>query len=360
MLKSARQVLEHWILDRKVAPGAQATIFADGRVFPICVGNLGDEANSQPVSEQTVYDLASLSKPVGTAAAAGILMQGHKLGLEDTLGLWLKPARGTPYEGVTIEQLLSHTAGFPDWNPLYETVPDECVGDRRAAGPMLKALLSLVPEAAPGMRERYSDLDFFLLGLVIEQAGKMNLETFVSKEVLKPLGMESASYRNPGSTPDPNIAPTENCHRRGQRIWGEVHDENAWTVGGAAGQAGLFGTSEDLTRFAMEIIDGLEGNGLIFEADLLDLFCTRPFPEIPGTFTLGWDTVSKVGTLTGSHFGELTIGHHGFTGTSLWIDPEVRVAMTLLTNRVYYEADKQGINELRPAFFDAAWKDLSS
>jgi len=355
MLKRALEVLKTGVAE-KAFPGAQAAVYAQGRVFSIAAGALSDESNSPQVNEETLYDLASITKPVATAACVGALMQEDKIGLEDTLGSWLDEAKGTAHEDVTVEMLLSHTAGFTDWLPLYKAVPITLEYRRQAASPMLAALLSSQPVSKPGTRELYSDLDYFLLGRIVQKASGKSLDDFFHRNIARPLGMEHTVFIPDKSD---NIAPTELCEWRKKRLMGQVHDSNAWACGGVAGQAGLFGTALDMIAFSVEVIDGLDEEGAVFEADLLDLFCARPFPDVEGTFTLGWDTVSKTGTLTGSHFGQSAIGHHGYTGTSLWIDPEQNVAMALLTNHVYYGRDKTKIKRFRPEFFDAAWEDLS-
>lgn len=359
MLKKAGQILEWGVHELKAFPGAQAAAYDNGRIHTFVCGNLTNTPDSPKVSDQTLYDLASLTKPTATASAIGILLQQGRIGLEDTIQSRFPTAGLTPFGDITVEMLLSHTSGLTDWLPLFKSVPITLAGNPLAKQPMLAALLSSQPVATPASREIYSDLDFFLLGLMVEKITGKPLDDFVKKEVLQPLELNDTCYRPKGVVPDDRIAPTELCPWREKLLQGEVHDENTWACGQVTGQAGLFSNALDLMTFALEWIDGFDGDGMIFEPDLLELFTSRPFPQIPGTFTLGWDTVSKVGSLTGKHFSTGTIGHHGFTGTSFWIDLENKVAMALLTNRVNFGRENKKINQVRPEFFDAAWKDIS-
>ena len=355
MLKQGRAVLLDGVERLRVFPGAQAAIYDDGRIESIAVGTLRHDQPNRQVDDNTLFDLASLTKPIATAASIAMLLQEGKLGLDDRVATHLSLAENSPFANCTIEQLLSHTAGFAAWLPLYDSVPEKMRGQVEAIDPMLDALLKSEPAAAPGAEERYSDLDYFLLGHLVHKASGLPLDAFAQKSIFEPLGSETVGYR-PKDFSD--IAPTGLCPWKKTELAGQVHDDNTRACGGVAGQAGLFGTALSLIPFMAEIIEGLEGQGTLFDPELLDLMCTRPFPKLAGSFTLGWDTVSKVGTLTGSRFGPQTIGHHGFTGCSLWIDPQARVGMALLTNHVFNSLDKAGINRIRPAFFDAVWEDL--
>lgn len=359
MLKLTREILEDAVYHQKVFPGVSLAVFDQGRILSLCAGTLHGKESDNPVVENTLFDLASITKPVATTSAVALLLQNGRLGLDDTLGSWIPDAESSEYSKCTIEQLLSHTSGLQDWLPLYDKVPSSELGKRIAKTSMLSVLLSSTPVGMPGEKEKYSDLDFFLLGMIVEKCTSKKLEKFVSENVLLPLGMTKTVYSPLNKSLDKSmIAPTGFCQWRQRIIHGEVNDENSWACGQVAGQAGLFGTSTDLTKMALEVIDGLTGEGMIFDQELLQLLCTRTDENLEGCFALGWDKVSKTGSLTGNHFGPLSVGHHGFTGTSFWVEPEKKVAVALLTNHVHYEREKEKINRIRPTIFDAVWEDI--
>lgn len=356
MLQSASEILDYGVNQIKAFPGVQAAVYDSGRVYQISAGTTGGTDGGSLVTAETLYDLASLTKPIATATAVAILMQKGRLGLEDRLSSWIADSSLTKFADCTIEQLLSHTAGLQNHIEFYSMVDHDNFGMPKAQKEVLEKLLASSMAYKPGTDELYSDLDYILLSTIIEKASGKVFARFVIDEILRPIGMENTRF----SPVDNNVpvAPTGLCPVRGQIPAGQVNDTNAWIVGGASGQAGLFGNALDLMNIGIEIIDGLKGEGVLWERELLEIFSTRPFPELSGSFALGWDTVSKTGTLTGSHFSSSTVGHHGYTGTSLWIDMELDVAMALLTNRTYYHGDKSGINKVRPMFFDAVWEDL--
>ena len=369
MLTRVREVLEYGVYDLKAYPGAAAAVMQDGEVFALGVGRLTDSEESAAVTPDTVFDLASITKPVATVSAVSLLMQEGKVGLEDTLASWIPEAKLSPYADVTVEMLMAHAAGFPAWAPLFESTAPPHLGTGDAFKDYLPMILGMKPEAPPAGIEIYSDLDFMLLGRIVELASKKPFAKFVRSRVLEPLGLEGTDFlpmRGEGPIvskgeiefDDDEIAPTADCHWRKRRVHGEVDDLNAYALGGAAGHAGLFGTAIDLMAYALEVLDGLEGDGMLFEEEMLGLWLSRPFEQLPGSFTLGWDSVSAKGTLTGGKFGEQAIGHHGFTGTTFWIDPATGTAMALLTNRTYFPGGPEKINRIRPEFFNAAWEDL--
>ena len=361
MLKTTREILENAIFHQKAFPGASVAVFDNGKVLTLCSGTFGGNEHDKPIDENTLFDLASITKAVATTLAVAFLLQEGRLGLEDTLGSLIPTANSSDYATCTIEQLLSHTSGLPSWLPLYKNVPVHLVGKPKAKPQMLEALLLSTPIGFPGEKETYSDLDFFLLGLIVEKCTGNKLQLVVEDNVFTPLGLTETVYCPlEKSYPKENIAPTGFCSLRNRILQGEVNDENTWACGQVAGQAGLFGTTKDLMKIALEIIDGLNGEGMIFDQELLQILCNRPNEKkIEGSFALGWDKVSSSGTLTGSYFGPSTVGHHGFTGTSFWIEPEKKVAIALATNHVHYDKRKEKINRIRPAFFDAVWEDIS-
>jgi CubicO group peptidase (beta-lactamase class C family) len=204
----------------------------------------------------------------------------------------------------------------------------------------------------PGSQSVYSDLGVILLGEILERAAGRPLEDFVRERVFEPLGMHDTLFRPPASLAA-RIAPTEFDPWRGRMVRGEVHDENAFALGGAAPHAGLFGTAGDLSRFAQMLLSGgVLDDRRIVSRETVELFTRRA--GIPGSDrALGWDTRSAEGSSAGTFFSSRSFGHTGFTGTSIWIDPERNLFVILLTNRVYPTRENNLIRQARPAVADA-------
>lgn len=320
-------------------PGAVLEVgIAGPSVHLKAFGRTSYEPDAADVRPDTIYDLASLTKVVVTTTIAMTLFDEGKLQLEAPVSSFLPRFRGGSKDRVTVRQLLTHSAGLRWWAPLYQQVSGE-----RA---FLERIVAMDLSYEPGTKSVYSDLGIVLLGGVLEKLGGAPLEEMGRRRVLGPLGMADTLYRPPMVLRS-RIAPTEPDPWRGRLLWGEVHDENAFALGGAAAHAGLFGTAPDLGRFARMMLEGgtLEGRRLVSRSTI-ELFTTRD--SVPGsTRALGWDTASaaagsrssvpgdpgycSAGTLLSSR----SFGHTGFTGTSLWIDPERKAFVILLTNRVH-------------------------
>jgi CubicO group peptidase (beta-lactamase class C family) len=257
-----------------------------------------------------------------------------------------------PGEGarhVKVRHLLAHNSGLPGYVEFF----------RAAATPstLYRACLELPLEAEPGTRAEYSDPGFILLGKALEECMREHLATWVRREILMPLGMASTGFC-PASAARSAIPPTEeDTTLRHRRIQGEVQDENAWLLKGAAGHAGLFSNVPDLLRFAAEILGPAaegqtQGNAhRLFEAATIEQFARRQGPE-GSSRALGWDTPSKESS-SGRYFSPRSVGHLGFSGCSLWIDLDAEIAVVLLTNRTWPDRQSQLIREIRPAFHDA-------
>jgi CubicO group peptidase (beta-lactamase class C family) len=209
--------------------------------------------------------------------------------------------------------------------------------------------------AEPGTKELYSDLGIILLGAILEQVAGAPLESFVAERVLEPLGMLDTRFR-PDPALLPRIPPTERDEWRGRVVHGEVHDENAFAMGGIAPHAGLFSTAPDLARFAQAMLDLLDHDNpdrAIIRRATLALFTQRAGIVPDSDRALGWDTKSAEGSTAGALFSPSSFGHTGFTGTSLWLDPERELYLVLLTNRVHPTRDNRKIVAVRPAVADA-------
>lgn len=299
------------------APGAVLAVTHEGDRFAYGTGRLGQDEAGRP-GITTVYDLASLTKVVGLTTAAMLAVDDGKLDLDAPVQQYVPSFDGSSKERVTVRMLLAQVSGLPAWRPLFREV-----ATRDAAF----ALADSTPlDSAPGETELYSDLGAVVLTQVIETVYRERLDSLLDRRVFRPLGMTSTSYLPPPSWRE-RIAPTELDPWRGKVLRGEVHDENAAIMGGVSGHAGLFGSAEDLLTFAEWMIEGWYGRPIVREF-------TRRQNIVPGSSrALGWDTPSEGGS-AGTRLSRSSFGHTGFTGTSLWIDPEHHLAIVLLSNRV--------------------------
>ena len=313
-------------------PGASVVVGRKGAaVYEKGFGKLSWSDNSTPVDAQrTIYDIASLSKVVGTTTAIMILYDEKKIGLDDPVVNYIPTFGGGDKDKVTIRMLLTHTSGLPAGRDIW-----------RIAQTPLEAralVLSTNLEGRPGAQYIYSDLGADVLGLLVEVVAGEPLDKYLERRVFEPLGMNETMYR-PADSLKYRIAPTEVTPPRGYPLRGEVHDENAYALGGVAGHAGLFSTAADLSVFAQMMLNGGEYNGVqIISKPTVELFTSRSFSHR----ALGWDTADgDYGS--GRYLGPTAYGHTGFTGTSMWIDPERQMFVILLTNRVH------AARALRPA-----------
>ncbi|MFL5637452.1 MAG: serine hydrolase domain-containing protein [Gemmatimonadaceae bacterium] len=313
-------------------PGASVVVGRKGAaVFEKGFGKLSWSSSSTMVDAQrTIYDVASLSKVVGTTTAIMILYDEKKIGLDDRVVTYIPTFGGGDKDNVTLRQLLTHTSGLPAGRDIW----------RIAQTPLeARALVLSTPlEGRPGAQYIYSDLGADILGFLVEVVSGEPLDKFLTRRVFEPLGMNETMYR-PADSLFPRVAPTEVTPPRGYPLRGEVHDENAYALGGVAGHAGLFSTAADLSVFAQMMLNGGEYNGVqIVSKQTVDLFTSRAF----GHRALGWDT-AEGDYGSGRYLGPTAYGHTGFTGTSMWIDPEREMFVILLTNRVH------AARALRPA-----------
>jgi len=347
---SVYKVLDEAI-ERKAFPGCSFGVFAEGQVvLADALGRFTYEDDSAPVKPDSVFDVASLTKVVSTTAVSMLLYQRGLLDLETPLGELL-PGFVVGRDSarlarqVAVRHLLAHNSGLPGYVEFFRTVATPIE--------LYRACLDLPIEAVPGARSEYSDPGFILLGKALEVLTQEDLAEFARKQVFEPLRMNKTRF-SPAVAERSLIPPTEiDNHFRHRRIQGEVQDENAFLLNGAAGHAGLFSNAPDLLRFAVEILANLQGEtrSSLFNLDTIENFAERQSPE--GTSrALGWDTPSKESS-AGRHFSPHSIGHLGFSGCSLWIDLDASVVAVLLTNRTWPDRECQLIREVRPAFHDA-------
>lgn len=250
--------------------------------------------------------------------------------------------RGDPRRAeVSLRMLLAHSSGLPGYLRLYQSA--------KGREAMVAAACAATLEADPGARAEYSDIGFIILGEALTRLADEPLDRFCQREVFGPLGMSASGFSPPAEWKE-RIPPTvDDKDFRKRVIQGEVHDENSSAMGGVAGHAGVFGSAGDLATFAHVL---LAGGRPILRAETISLF-TRREASPPGTSrALGWDTPSSP-SQSGRHFSPRSFGHLGYTGTSLWIDPERQLSVTLLTNRTWPDLGSEEIKEVRPRFHDA-------
>ncbi len=320
-------------IERRELPGAVVLVLHRGRVaHRKAYGLRSKEPEPVPMTADTVFDLASLTKPVATATSVFVLVQKGKLRLSDRVAQHWPEFRPNGKDKLTVEHLLLHTSGLIADNPLADY--------RDGRDKALERICQLTPLAEPEQRFVYSDVNFIVLGELVERLGGAPLDVFAQEYVFKPLGMKDTGFR-PDDRLKGRCAPTEK--RDGRWLQGEVHDPRAALLGGVAGHAGLFGTADDLALYA----DMLLNHGGRILSSLTFTRMTDPH-EVPGGLrSLGWD----VDTSFSSNRGELfargrNFGHTGFTGTSIWVDPGSETAVIFLSNRVHPDG-KGNVTRLR-------------
>ncbi len=327
-------------------PGASVVIGRRGAaVFQKGYGHLGWTATSPSVdADRTIYDLASLTKVVGTTTAAMILFDEGRLDLDSPVSRYIPEFGGGTRDLVTVRHLLTHRSGLPAGRELWRIAS--------SASHARQIVLSTPLACPPGACFIYSDLGADVLGWVVEAVSGLRLDTYLTERVFKPLGMND-TYFNPPDSVRHRIAPTEVAPPRGYPVRGEVHDENAFALGGVAGHAGLFSTAADLAVFAQMMLNGGSYDDVRIVSDSTVALFTK---RAAGTRALGWDTADGQGG-SGEYLTEAAYGHTGFTGTSMWIDPEREMFVVLLTNRVHAARARRPskvISDVRADLADAA------
>lgn len=332
-----------------VAPGAVLGVSLAGCHYYHGTGRLGLDDPTRPDST-TVYDLASLTKVVSLTTLTMLAVERHRLAVDDPITTYV-PAFAAAHDtvpgraGITLRLLLTHASGLPAWRPLYQEA-----ATRTGAFALVDSTLL---NAAPGDTFVYSDLGAILLTQAVEHALGARIDTLFAREVAVPLALHETRYLPPAGWL-PRIAPTENDPWRGRILRGEVHDENASRLDGVSGHAGLFSSARDLLRFGDWLLQGLApGSAAACRAPALPpppaeigRFAVRQDIPPGSSRALGWDTPSGVSS-GGSLIAATSIGHTGFTGTSIWIDPTRRLVIVLLSNRVHPTRDNPRFGPVR-------------
>jgi CubicO group peptidase (beta-lactamase class C family) len=324
-------------------PGAVAVAGTKDGVAVMAAAGMLDWQPSPAPTMSTLWDLASLTKVVGLTSAMMLLVESGRVDLSAPVQRYIPEFTGRGKEAVTVRHLLTHAGGLPAWRPLY----------KESESPQAALALAIATplDTMPGIRMVYSDLGAIILGEVVARATGQSFETFLRQQVLEPLGMRETMFRPPESLRG-RIAPTEIDPWRQRHLRGEVHDENAFALGGVSSHAGLFGTANDLVRLARMFLDGGALDGRRFLAtSTIDLFTSVQDSTLSHR-ALGWETPNGSNS-AGRQMSKRSFGHTGFTGTSFWVDRERGVFVILLSNRVNPTREHRGITGVRTAVADA-------
>ena len=328
----------------------------DGVLWRRAFGALTYDPSAEPASSDTIYDLASLTKVIATTSLVMRAVDDGRLAVDEPVSRWIPEWTGADRSDVTIADLLSHASGLTAYLPFFR----DCTGRAEFE----HAICALPLEYAPRSASIYSDLGFILLGFILEDASPRTPGFPGSPFAIDPARRLQAQFRRLATflTPEPlaynpprgwrdRTAPTEYDAWRGRLMRGEVHDENTWALGGAAGHAGVFGTVGGVGAFSRAVLSTIAGGTSIARPDTLRRFIV-PTTVAGSSRALGWDTMRATSSC-GTRMSSSAIGHTGFTGTSLWIDWERDLYVVLLTNRVYPTRENGVIRSIRPQVHDA-------
>ncbi len=349
-------------------PGAVLLIALAGKiVFHKPFGLQDLVSRRSEVGCDTLFDIASLTKPLATAAAILLLIQEGKLDLEDPVSKYLPEFSSGDKTDVRLFHLLNHASGLPDWRPYYQSITkkgDGFSGSLEAKKQVYQMARNEPLIAAPGAQSLYSDIGFMLLGEIIEQASGMALDQFCEANIFSHLDTDRPCFvplRHPGfDRLTQAIAATEDLKWRGGLIRGTVHDDNAYAMGGIAGHAGLFATARGVYRLLQLWQKSIQGEGP-FDQTIASRFVKRQqetgFPK-DASWALGWDTPSRPISSSGRFFSDESFGHLGYTGTSIWVDQTHDLTVILLTNRVHPSHENKKILSFRPELHDVIFKEI--
>ena len=337
-------------IQRRAFPGASLAVTYKGELIASQgFGNFIFDPRSPEVQADTVFDVASLTKVIATTTMAMLLYERARLALDEQVCkrlpgfVDLTPAhQHSDRKQITIRMLLAHSSGLPAYEKLFQ------IAGRRTE--LIRAAMDAPLIAPPGKRAEYSDIGFIVLGEILTSIAGQPLDIFSWREIFSPLRMTRTRF-NPPEEWRNDIPPTEDERSfLGRVVQGEVNDENASVMGGVAGHAGIFAPATDIARFAECM---LRGGAPILKPGTIKIFTKRETSPLGTTRALGWDTPSRPESSSGTKFSDHSFGHLGFTGCSLWIDPERRLSVTLLTNRTWPDRESHGIREVRPKVHDA-------
>ncbi|MGF7141619.1 CubicO group peptidase (beta-lactamase class C family) [Anaerotaenia torta] len=329
-------------IQKRVFTGAAYAMKRGEEVF--AVNSIGTLAETKiPVNRDTLFDMASCTKLFVSLAFLRLMEEG-RIALTDQVERYLTSWKGYPTGKITMFELLTHTSILPAHILLYRVS-----SDREGA---MEAIRNLPPRQSGGVE--YSCLGFIVLGRILEEVTGLSLDRLIDQSVCRPLGMEHTMYC-PRQSGYENIMPTQYCQWRDRLLTGEVHDENAFHMGGVSGNAGIFSSITDMCRFAEALsAPGREGSPLLLHKRTLDMMTRNYTKGLNENRGLGWCVKNTPDNTAGEYFSESSFGHTGYTGTSIWIDPENNSYAILLTNRVYYSREVDDIRHVRQVFHNLA------
>lgn len=346
-----------------VFPGGALLVRVRGKTVHLSFhGRRSLEPPGDPVDAHTCFDLASLTKVLVTTPLVLLSIQRGRLELETPAHRLLKEYAGQGRDAITVRMLLDHSSGLAAWRPYYEKVRsadgESWLATVKGQEAVRRMVAAEAPEATPGSRALYSDLNFILLDWILERVNGHPTDVLFAEWLAEPLKIEGlffVDFKSPAKAARARrgraFAATERCPWRGRILIGEVHDENTYAMGGVSGHAGLFGTIRDVAAMADAWLGSFLHSGGFFEQGLVKQFWQKS--EVPGsTRALGFDTPSPRASQAGGLFGPRTVGQLGFTGTSLWIDPDREMIVVLLTNRVHPTRENGAIKQFRPALHE--------
>jgi CubicO group peptidase (beta-lactamase class C family) len=354
-------------VERGAIPGATVVVRVGNDIaFEGAFGFRSIVPDRTPMKIDTVFDLSSLTKALATTVAVMLLTRDGKFRLSDRVTRYFHNFSVHGKSDITFRQLLAHCSGLAAWRPFHERVAAieksgkvNFMASYGAKEFTYEEIHRERLEVPPGTRTIYSDLNFILLGEAVEKITTLPLNRYCREKIFRPLGLRATDFidiarvRSRRLEPVPEMfAPTEVCPSRGRLLVGEVDDENAYAMGGVAGHAGLFAPVRETDRIASELLACWAGRSESIPRKVVREFWTRDGTVADSTWALGWDTPSPQGSSSGRYFSANAVGHLGFTGTSIWIEPEREIAVSLLTNRVHPRRDNQAIREFRPRIHD--------
>jgi CubicO group peptidase (beta-lactamase class C family) len=333
-----------------VFPGAVLLVSREGSIVCHNAYGFADLFSRRSMTTETIFDLASLTKPLATALAVMSLVQQGDIGTEQDLGDILPAFKKDKKSSIKVRQLLHHSSGLADYRPYYKKLEHYPTEKRSQA---LRKLLVIEPLIHPiGSKVVYSDLGFMILEWMVEQVSGKRLDRFVSDRIYGPLGLDHLFFIDLiAKKPQGVFAATELCPWRKILLSGQVHDENAYVVGGVQGHAGLFGTAAAVHMLASELLSAYQGAhpNRLFQTEMVRLF----FKRLPDTDkALGFDAPALKNSSAGSYFSTNSVGHLGFTGTSFWMDLDRFITVIMLTNRVHPSRNNEAIKHFRPILHD--------
>ena len=361
------RILQKGVTD-EVFPGAVLLVGLNGRiVFGEAAGYKSYDSEKTAMQLDTVFDIASVSSILSTVTILMLMSESRRLSLDDKVTRYIQGFSVLGKSAVSVRHLLNHTSGLPYWHPFYEELLRENSGARMgiltskgARDYIINAISRMPLKYEPGTKQVYSDLNLILAGHLIEIVTGLSLDRATFHYVCHPLTLKSTSFvdiskiKRRGIHPVKDlIAPTENCPWRKRVLCGEVHDDNAWAMGGVAGHSGIFSNALDLHSFAVELLRSYRGQSTFLSSDTVGLFWKGSGHGVEVGFRLGWDSPSRENNMLEAGLSSDAVGVSGFTGCSLWIDPSLGVDIILMSNRVHPSRSNKKIRNFRPLLHQA-------